>query len=252
MKISWISRLTDLLFPRCCALCGQRLAVTEEHLCTPCFMDLPVTKHWLAPYDNHLVRLFWGRVKGIEKGGAMFYYHHGSPSSRLVLGIKYLHRDLLGVYLGRMMALRYSQHGFFDDIDAILPVPITLRRRLHRGYNQCEQLARGIREVTGLPVVSSAVRRTSFSKSQTKLSTYERQENTEGVFRLVRPELLAHRHILLVDDVCTTGSTLHALYKAIASVPDLRISILTLSCAHHHYSITPTDNDSDHLTTAAH
>jgi len=110
-----------------------------------------------------------------------------------------------------------------------LPVPLSRKRLRHRGYNQSEMLARGISEITHLPIDTRSVHREHFRKSQTTLSRQERKENVEGLFQLRHPERLEGHHVLLIDDVCTTGATLIACGKAIRHIPGIRISILTLA-----------------------
>jgi ComF family protein len=126
------------------------------------------------------------------------------------------------------MAEEMKPAGFLDGIDILLPIPLSKKRYWQRGYNQSEMLARGMSEVTGLPVITKAVRRTNFRQSQTSLTRKERQENVEGTFVLRHPELLENKHVLLIDDICTTGATLLACSEAIRSVKGIHISILTL------------------------
>ena len=126
------------------------------------------------------------------------------------------------------MAHEMQMARFFDGIDVLLPVPLSRKRKRQRGYNQSEMLARGISEVTGLPIVTKAVRRLNFQRSQTSLTRQERRENVEGTFVLQRPELIENKHVLLIDDICTTGATIVACGEAIKAVKGIHVSVLTL------------------------
>ena len=148
--------------------------------------------------------------------------------AQLVYELKYHGRPDIGEDMGRLMAYEMQLARFFDGIDVLLPVPLSKKRLRQRGYNQSEMLARGVSEVTGLPVVTKALRREHFQKSQTLLNRQERRENVEGTFILKRPELLEGKHVLLIDDICTTGATLLACGEALRAVNGIRISILTL------------------------
>lgn len=225
MKHSFFARWMDLLAPRTCLCCGRRLAVGEEDLCTSCNLDLDRTDFALHPYDNDMARTFWGRVPSIEKACALMYYHARSRSADLIYQIKYGHRPELAVRLGERMGRELSDCGFFEGIDMIVPVPLAKKRERERGYNQCERLAHGLGRVTGLPVATRAVERTVFQQTQTRLTDTERLANVEHAFRLVHPEPLCGRHILLLDDVVTTGATMSACASVLSPVPGLRISL---------------------------
>lgn len=228
MRISWISRTADLLAPKVCVICGRRASLTEGHLCAICALRLPWTLFWQSPYDNMMARLFWGRIPHFQKAAALFHYRPGTATSRIILRIKYGHSPGTAILLGRVMAQKLLHSGFFDDIDTIVPVPLTTKRRLKRGYNQSERIAKGISMVTGIRVVRHAVRRVRFTKSQTQLHAWERTSNVEDAFRLHRSGELAHSHVLIVDDVTTTGSTITSLAHTLASIGGIKISVLTV------------------------
>lgn len=228
MKHSFFTRWMDLLAPRTCICCGRRLAVDEDGLCLGCNLGLDRTDFALHPYDNAMARTFWGRVASIEKAYALMYYHARSRSADLVYHIKYDHHPELAVRLGERMARELSACGYFEDIDMIVPVPLAKERERERGYNQCERIAHGMSRVTGLPVETRAVERTVFRQTQTRLTDTERLANVEHAFRLVRPELLCGHHILLLDDVVTTGATMSACASVFRSIPQIRVSLCSV------------------------
>jgi ComF family protein len=157
----------------------------------------------------------------------MFYEPH-SEMAQLIYQMKYNNRPDIGEDMGRLMAQEMKMGGFFESIDVLLPVPLSSKRQRQRGYNQSERLAQGISDVTGLRVCTRAVIRQEFQQSQTMLNRQERRKNVEKAFLLLHPEMLANRHVLLIDDVCTTGATLISLGSTIQHIEGIKISILTL------------------------
>lgn len=224
---NWTTRLTDLIAPRTCLVCGRRLSVGEAWLCTICNLRLPRTNHQQEAYDNEMARMFWGRVP-IERCGALFFYKSGSDVSQLIYNIKYGDRPDVAKVLGQMAAKEFQDSGFFEDINLIVPTPLSWHRRVQRGYNQSTLIAEGVHRITGIPVERHAVRRLHFQDSQTHRFRWERNDNVEGAFQLVRPQRLAGRHVLLVDDIATSGATLCACATEMMHAPNLKISILTL------------------------
>ena len=187
--------------------------MTERALCAACYLHLPRTALYLDAYANPMARLFWGLFP-VERVAALFYYEAGSAASDMVYKLKYHDRPDLGVDLGRLMGAELSPSGFFDGIDCIVPVPLAKKRLHQRGYNQSLALARGLSRATGLPVCDGAVSRTAFERSQTaQVSRWERQANVAEVFQLTDGAAVAGRHVLLVDDVVTTGATMTAPAK---------------------------------------
>jgi len=191
-------------------------------------LHIPRTAYQFTPDDNPMAQLFWGLVP-VERAAALMFYEPHSEMAQLVYQLKYGQRPDIGEDMGRLMAREMRMSGFFEDIDALLPVPLSRRRQRQRGYNQSEMLARGISDVTGLPVITHAIVRRHFRQSQTSLSRLERQENVAGMFQLKRGSTIEkHHHVLLIDDVCTTGATLTACAESLKGVPQLKISFLTL------------------------
>lgn len=227
MKTSFWSRFLDLISPRQCAICGNRLSITEHAVCSSCYLHLPRTTYQYTPLDNPMAQLFWG-LAPVSRAAALFFYEPHSEVAQLIYDLKYADRPDIGEDIGRMMAEEMRQAGFFDGVDAIIPVPLSRKRKRQRGYNQSEMLARGIHEVTGIPALTTVLRRRYFKQSQTTLMRHQRQANVEDMFACRKTEELEGRHILLVDDVCTTGATLTACANVLKTIPDICISVLTL------------------------
>ena len=130
--------------------------------------------------------------------------------------------------MGRMAAAEFAAHGFFDGVDAIVPVPLARKRMRERGYNQAFEIARGISAVTRMPIIDKAVIRESFKRSQTKMNRWQRNENVEGVFSLVDGSALTGKHILIIDDVVTTGATVVSCARELMKAGDVRFSVMSL------------------------
>lgn len=225
-----ITRLLDFLFPRICPICGGRLSLTEEHLCLECLMSLPRTTYSQSPDDNDVKNLFELQIP-IVRAGAFMRYMPGKDSARLVGKLKYSTGKKLARFMGRMVAEEYStaRQDFFGGIDVIVPMPLSASRLRERGYNQAEEMAKGISDVTGIAVDTASTRRKHFKVSQTSLTRMEREENVKGAFECVLPERLNGKHILLLDDVITTGSTVLALADSIlAKAKGVSFSVLSI------------------------
>lgn len=227
MKASFLSRLLDVISPRQCAMCGNRLTPSESAICHGCHLRLPVTRLEQSPLDNPMARMFWGRFP-VENVAAWFYYEPHSRTSYLIHDIKYHNRPLLARQVGRIMAERMSESHFFDGIDAIVPVPLTRRRQWQRGYNQSEEVCRGISEVTGLPIYNKVLKRVVFKGSQTKMNVFQRRENVEAAFTLADADRIVGLHLLLVDDIITTGATVTVCAQQLCKAAGVRVSILSL------------------------
>ena len=227
MRTSFWTKLLDVISPRPCAICGERLSANELVLCGVCHMHLPVTHFEQKPLDNPMARLFWGRFP-VERAAALFFYEPQAPVSRLIYDMKYHNMPEVARNMGILTARRFAASGFFDGIDALVPMPITWRRKWKRGYNQSYEIARGISEVTRLPIFKDVVKRVRFKQSQTRQHAWERLHNVDDAFRLLRPEKIDGLHLLLIDDIVTTGATATACACELAKASGVRISILSL------------------------
>ena len=223
----WFSSFIHLLFPRSCMVCGGPLMKDEDCICTLCNMELPRTYYHLRK-DNPVEQLFWGKIP-LGRATSYFFYRKGSDFCRIIHQLKYGGQKEIGSIMGRYMANEMIESGFFSGIDLIIPVPLHKKKQRLRGYNQSEWIARGITAVTGIPIDTESIFRKKNTETQTHKSILERRDNVEGIFELQRPEALVGKHILIVDDVLTTGSTTLACASCLVKVEGIRISILTLA-----------------------
>ncbi len=230
-------------------VCGQTLGEGEAHLCAACLTNLPLSR-LDAMEDNAVSRLFFD-IKGIEHAASYLVYRHGNAAFQLIHQLKYHDRPDVGEFLGRQMAYHYAETGFFKDIDALVPVPLSKKKIRKRGFNQSEHIARGIAQVTGLPVRTDIVERRIDNPTQTRLNKEERRQNVEGIFGVKDKEALLslgkqskgedgrddRPHLLLIDDVITTGATLHSLGTALSACGEVRLSYLSVAVAGQHLNV---------------
>ncbi|KGI61292.1 ComF family protein [Prevotella sp. S7 MS 2] len=225
----WGKALLDVIAPRCCAVCGRRLSVDEQVMCGRCNLHLPRTGFELQPYDNEMAKMFWGLIP-VERCVAFFYYTSHAPESRLIYDLKYHHHPEIGYQLGHMLARDCMQAGFFEGIDMIIPIPLYKKRERQRGYNQSVEIARGVAEATGLPLKKDVVERITFGGSQTLRDRWQRTENVEDAFRLKDTSITGH-HILLIDDIVTTGATICSCAQELLRAGNVKFSVLCLGLA---------------------
>ena len=227
---TWFLSFLHLFFSRQCAVCGTPLQEGEEAICLKCNMDLPRTDYHLRT-DNPVERMFWGKLP-LERATSYFFYHKGSDFRRILYQLKYSGRKDLGEIMGCFMAAELTVSGFFHNVDVIVPIPLHPRKQRMRGYNQSECIAKGVAAVTGIPLDTVSVMRRKHTETQTSKSAYEQWENVDGIFHLRHLERFVGKHILLVDDVLTTGATTTACADVFRDVKGVRISVLTLAVAH--------------------
>lgn len=219
----------SLFLPRPCLSCGAHLVRGEEVLCTGCLLDMARTDFHLRR-GNMLEQAFWGRCN-VERAAAYSVYNRGSRIRKLIHLLKYSGRKDIGIMLGRLYGSVLTGSGFTEGMDMIIPVPLDRARERRRGYNQSLCIAQGMASHCRLQVRSDILCRTGKSGSQTKRGRYERWENVEGLFRVIRPGEIDGRHILLVDDVITTGSTMEACVNALQAAGDVTVSVAALAAA---------------------
>ncbi len=228
LQSSW-SDFIGLIWPECCGACGLGLLRQEKTLCSNCRMSLPQTADWQHA-DNPTARKFWGRVP-LRAAAAMYVFRKEGEVQQLIHNLKYKHREDVGLLVGRMLAARIQQCSHFEGITAIVPVPLHPSKEKRRGYNQSEVIARGMAAVLGVPVFAHALRRRTDSNSLTHLGRIERWEHIEQVFEATPTHDLRKHHILLVDDVITTGATLEACAAALLRHEGVSVSVAALAAA---------------------
>lgn len=210
--MSLLTDLKELLLPRTCPVCGKLLMAGEDVLCAFCAIGLPLYRI-LNIDDNRLLRMIWDKAD-VRRATTFLSYNHYSPYHNLIIGFKFNGMSDLAVRLGQWAALEAKKTDFWESADALVPVPLTWRRRWRRGFNQAEMLARGMSEVTGLPVVN-LLKRTRNRTPQSRLSGETRLKNAEGIYQATIPDEWRGKRLVLVDDVMTTGATLASCAQAL-------------------------------------
>ena len=263
--------LLDFFLPRRCVVCDAVLGPSETHLCENCWSDLPHTYYWLVrnnPMSDRLnafiqdwLEAKWNISTGTEHdnsddrdmadvrndgheanvsrteryayAAALFFYRAESDYSKITRCIKYQGRVEVGLHFGMLLGDRLAESHLFSDVDAVVPVPLHWMRRWKRGYNQAEVIASGVARRLGVPMKNNILRRCRRTRTQTRLNIAEKRKNVTGAFDVSdnarsNEEL---KHLLIVDDVFTTGSTLMACYEALRQVfpSEVRISVATLA-----------------------
>ena len=224
--MSWANDFLNLLFPDLCPACGNVLLKNEGIICLNCRYYLPKTQ-FQSFQDNPVARLFWGRVR-LENATSYFHYQTGSRYQKLIHELKYRGRTDIGFELGRIMGLALRETPYMRS-DLIVPVPLHPKKQRRRGYNQCNFIVSGLSESLGIPSYTGLLSKLHESYTQTGLSRIQRWVNVEQLFRVNAPDILQNKHVLLVDDVVTTGSTLDACATVILQLEGARVSIATLA-----------------------
>jgi ComF family protein len=219
----------SLLFPRLCYACGNHLLRNEKLICTECFVLMPRTNYHLDE-NNAVAQLFWGRCK-IEKAAAFSFYNRGSRIRNLVHNLKYKGIKEIGFELGKIYGSVLYYSGFTSGIDLIIPVPLHPSKKRQRGFNQSDIISAGLSQAAGLPVDVKILQRKVRSGTQTRKSRYERWANVEGIFNITDSQRLEGRHILLVDDVITTGSTIESCVNELLKIDGVKVSVVALAVA---------------------
>lgn len=218
--------ILHVVFPHVCDGCGSDLLNIESRLCIRCIASLPETNFEIHP-NNPVEKDFWGRIP-IVNASAHLYFTKESLVQHLMHQLKYKGNKELGLQLGRLMGNALKSADRFNKIDALIPLPLFPSKEKKRGYNQATVLCDGIAEILNIPVLNNVITRPQHTETQTKKGRIERWRNIEGKFQLVDPLKIQSKHILLVDDVVTTGATLEACGNELLKADNVKLSIATL------------------------
>ena len=219
----------SLFFPNLCLGCGQPLIRGEETICSICHFHLPKT-HFHNDPDNPLNKVFWGRVD-LEAVASFVYFQKGGTVQHLLHQLKYKGRQEIGYRIGKWYGQELCYANIFRDVERIIPVPLHPNKLRKRGYNQSLMFAEGLVSVMHAELEDRCLYRKVDTKTQTRKSRYKRWENVENIFAVRNPEKIRGRHVLLVDDVITTGATLEACAQALLKVPGVKVSAASIAFA---------------------
>ena len=229
VKSSYLADFVSLLFPELCAACSESLMANEYLICTDCRFNLPFTNFHLQP-DNIVAQQFWGKIQ-LEGAYSLYYFSKGGKIQNLMHQFKYKGMKQIGNLLGNIAGGQLIKNKVFNTVDVIIPVPLHKKRMTQRGFNQSLCFAEGLSEKLNAAVENNNLVRITATETQTHKSRFARFENMQEVFTVKNPERLINKHVLLVDDVITTGSTLEACGTELLKIQGLKLSIATIAYA---------------------
>lgn len=225
---SYYRDLLHVFLPQVCFSCGESLLYHEEVLCTTCIYHLPLTDFHIDE-ENETAKQLWGKMD-FQRAMSMLYLAKSSRVEKLLHRLKYSNQPEIGTFLGKYYAKKLAEINFFGTIDIIIPIPIHRSKLRKRGYNQSSQFAMGLAEIAEIPWTDKVLIRAVSSVSQTQKSRIERYENVAGVFELKDSALVKGKHILLVDDVLTTGATICTAGNILVDA-GAKVSVITIARA---------------------
>jgi ComF family protein len=226
---SWLDDLLWLVYPELCAACGKPLNTGEQCLCASCRFHLPKTNFHLET-ENPIVKQFWGKVK-VEAAASYFLFTKGEKVQNIIHELKYKKRKDIGIFLGELYGYDLKRSHVFSSVESILPVPLHPSKLRKRGYNQSACFAEGLSKSLEVSLDTKSLVRNTATQTQTRKHRYERFENVDNVFAVAEPGQVIGKHVLLVDDVITTGSTLVSCAEALLQQPGTKVSIATIAYA---------------------
>ncbi|HEY4325431.1 MAG TPA: phosphoribosyltransferase family protein [Mucilaginibacter sp.] len=229
LRRGYLADFVSLLFPELCSACGESLVTNERLICTDCLYNLPFTNFHQQP-DNIVAKQFWGKIK-LEGAYALYYFAKGGKIQNLMHQFKYKGIQEIGNLLGEIAGEQLVKNNVFSTVDYIIPVPLHKKRLRERGYNQSACFAAGLAQKLNAAVEDNNLIRSVATETQTHKSRFARFENMKDIFIVNEPEKLVNKHILLVDDIVTTGSTLEACGLQLLKIPGLKLSIATIAYA---------------------
>lgn len=223
-----LSDFISLFYPRICEGCGQPLLKHEETICSACELSLPRTD-FSKELINPVMKIFLGRVD-LQAATALYFFHKGNRLQGLMHKLKYNGIKEIGVRFGNYLGKELKSSPLFDDVDVIIPIPLHPKKQKKRGYNQAEMIAQGLAKTLEKEAITDKLYRTANTTSQTNKNRDERWKNVESVFQIKDPKNIEGKHILLIDDVVTTGATIEASTQTLKKVTD-KVSVATIAYA---------------------
>lgn len=216
------SDLLTFFFPRACPGCGHRLAREEGYVCPKCMAILPLEQDYDWRGNSRVLQ--WLEHEAVVRAGAFAHYERDNVAAQIIHALKYGRHHELGSWMGRWAAQTLLPTGLFEEVDALVPIPLTRSRQHWRGFNQAEKIADGMAEVLGLEVRTDVLRRVADRESQTHFPIAHRRRDMSDVFALQAPTDVEGRHLMLVDDVMTTGTTMLGAIQTLERVSGIRLS----------------------------
>lgn len=227
--LQYFQGFVSLFYPKTCVSCGNVLLFSEKLMCTHCHYNLPQT-HFLEQDETAMDDIFKGRVR-VEKAFALYYFQKAGGVQKMIHLLKYRNRPDIGVFLGNLLGHQLLNSELLSKLDVIVPVPLHPKKMKQRGYNQSEMIANGVAEIVDIEVNTSSVVREEYTSTQTKKNRISRWQNVKSGFKVVNPELIENKHVLVVDDIITTGATIEACVHNILQVSNVVVSVACIGYA---------------------
>lgn len=224
---NFLNDALHLFFPHNCLGCSTDVLDNDHLLCAKCFTSLPETG-FINAASNPVEKTFYGRIK-VENAGAAYYFTKDSIVQKLIFDLKYKGNEEAGLYLGKQLGKQILLSKRFEDVDVLVPLPLNEKRQFKRGYNQAELICKGIAEVWNKPINTKVVLRSVHTTTQTHETRMSRWQNMKDVFDVDDLQSLEGKHILLVDDVVTTGATLEACGAMLLNIKNVKLSVVTVA-----------------------
>ncbi len=226
---NYLKDFLHLIYPEVCIGCGNDTVASGHLLCAACYHQLPAT-NFFEQHDNPILEKFFGRAR-ISHAGSAYFYDKKSAIQRLMHEVKYKQNLECGTYIGNLLANELERAAWAKEIDLIIPIPLSKQRKFKRGYNQSVVIATPFAERLGIEVNDEAVIRTVHTESQTHKNREERWNSMQNIFKIIDAEALKDKHILVVDDVLTTGATMEVLCNVLLNETNAKVSVATFACA---------------------
>lgn len=226
--MQWLKQMADLIYPPLCVSCGLMRPLDRHIFCLECLQQLPETGYHLHeqnPFTSH----FAGRVR-LQAGASFLYFSRGGGTQRMLHQIKYNNQPDLITVIGRWYGRQLLQAPLWQGIDAVVPVPLHWKKQRKRGYNQSAVFGEAIADVINTPCHARALLRITHDRSLTGMNRLQRIQTIGSAFAVAKPAQVKDKHILLVDDVLTTGATLEACALALEKLPVASIRMVTIAC----------------------
>jgi len=225
----YLHAFSALLYPNLCLACGRDLVKGEEVICSHCVFHLPKT-YFHNDLENPVAKTFWGRVK-VEHATACVYFSKGNNIQQLLHQLKYKGKKEVGIFFGKYFGLELKQTDGFNTVETIIPVPLHKKKLRKRGFNQSEVFAKGLSKSLEINMETDCLYRKTASETQTRKSRFKRWQNVDSIFDIRQAHRLENKHVLLVDDVITTGATMEACVQALQQIPGVKVSVAAIAYA---------------------
>ena len=225
--MQFLKDVFNLFFPRTCASCDEQLVKNEQVICLKCRFELPLT-NFTNENNNAVEQIFYGRVK-IEFATSLFFFRNKGKSQKLISQLKYNGKQEIGYVLGKWLGNELKESKRFSDVDYIIPVPLHPKKLKKRGYNQLTLFGKGLSEILETPYLENILIKKSDTATQTIKQRLERWKNVSEIFHLTNKNIFENKHILIIDDVITTGATLEACALALSKAKNIKYSFATMA-----------------------